>query len=69
MVKIAKKLNRIIITKNVRDIKKLGEKYCVDVVGVTETVSPGKLDKQIMAMLRKRKQKSMSGSFIKIVEK
>ncbi len=65
VMRIAKKHNRIIITKNVKDFRKLGEKHLVDIIGVTETMLPEKLDNLIMAHLRRRK-KQMGGRFTKI---
>ncbi len=62
----AKKHNRIVVTKNIKDFRKLGKTYCVDIIGVTETTQPEKLDNLIMAKLRKKKQKRMSGLFTKI---
>ncbi|MBU0570124.1 DUF5615 family PIN-like protein [Patescibacteria group bacterium] len=66
VIKVAKKQNRIVITKNIKDFRELGRAYCVDIIGVTETTSPEKLDNQIMAKLRRKKQKRMSGQFAKI---
>lgn len=62
----AKKLDRIIITKNIKHFRKLVEKYKVDVFGVSETLAPEKLDKQIMAILRKRSSRKMKGRFVKV---
>ena len=66
VVKLAKKTDRIVLTKNIRDFRKLGKKYKVDIFGVSETLPPEKLDKQIMAVLRKRKFRKMNGRFTKI---
>ena len=66
VIKIANKLNRIVITKNIKDFRMLGEKYKVDIFGVTETIPFERLDKRISAILRRRKYQKMSGRFTKI---
>ncbi len=66
VVKLAKKLGRIVITKNIKHLRELGEKHSVDILGISETIPPEKMDKQIMAILRKRKYIKLKGRFTKI---
>ena len=66
IVKLAKKLNRIVVTKNIKDFKKLGKKHKVDIFGVSGYLPPEKLDRKIMAVLRKRRYRKIKGGFTKI---
>src|SRR3989344_7024080 len=55
LIRIAKKLDKIILTKNIKHLRDLGTKHKVDIIGATETLTPEKLDKKIVATLRRRK--------------
>lgn len=66
LVILAKKENRTVVTKNIKHLQKLGVKHKVDVIGLTETALPQRIDSKIMAILRKKRQAKMSGSFTKI---
>jgi len=68
IVALAKSEGRIIVTKNIRHFGILCRQMNVDMVGVTETVLPEKLDRSIMAYLRKRQQRDMSGTVTRIVQ-
>lgn len=66
VVRLAKRLDMIVVTKNVKHLRDLGKKHKVDILGVTETLAPEKMDKKIMAFLRKRGFVKMKGRFTKI---
>lgn len=38
----------------------------VDLIGISETIPPGELDLSLLAVLRRRQQVKMSGTFYKI---
>jgi len=63
---IAKRQNRIVVTKNVRDFQGLCTEKGVDMVGVTEALLPEELDKKIMAYLRRRTAGRMTGTYHRI---
>ncbi len=66
LVNLASKLTSIIITKNIKHFKNRCAEKNIDMIGVAEDMLPEELDRSIMAILRKRKQKSMTGQFTKI---
>lgn len=66
ILKIASKDQRILLTKNIRDFKYKGKLYGVDVIGVTENIPPGELDKTLMVKLKRWGKSKMSGRFTKI---
>lgn len=68
MVRYAKEQERIVLTKNIKHLKELGMKYKVDIIGVTEILPPERMDNKIMAVLRRRKFKNMTGRFTKITK-
>jgi len=69
IVAIAKKQNRIIITKNTKHFRDCCQKKKVDLIGVTEIAILEKFDKEIMAYLRRKKQRKMTGTFKKVTFK
>lgn len=66
VLKLAVKDDRILVTKNIKHFRPMGEKFNVDVIGVAETIPPEELDKAIMAKLKKWARVSMSGRFTSI---
>jgi regulator of PEP synthase PpsR (kinase-PPPase family) len=66
VIDIAKKQNRVIITKNTKDFKRLCAKNRIDLITVTEVSSIEEVDNQIMAYLRKKRGR---GVFKQIVSK
>ncbi len=68
VLKLAAKDDRILVTKNIKHFRPLGEKFGVDVIGVMETIPPEELDKSIMAKLRRWGKTKMSGRFTTIVK-
>ena len=64
---IAKRQNRIVVTKNVRDFQGLCTEKGIDMVGVTEALLPEELDKKIMAYLRRRTAGHMTGTYYRII--
>ena len=68
LLELARKDNRIVITKNIKDFQFQCQPYRVDVIGVTETIPPEELDKSIMAKLRSWGKPKMSGRFTKIIK-
>lgn len=67
LLKLARKDNRIVITKNIKDFQFQCQQYQVDIVGVTETIPPEELDKSLMAKLHSWGRSNMSGRFTKII--
>lgn len=68
VLKLAVKDDRILVTKNIKHFRPMGEKFNVDVIGVTETIPPEELDKSVMAKLRRWGKTRMSGRFTTIVK-
>src|SRR3989344_2605314 len=54
LIRLAKELDRIIVTKNIKHLQELGTKHEVDIIGASEILPPEELDKKIMAILRRR---------------
>lgn len=68
-IKLAKREERIIVTRNISHFRDLGRKQEVDIIGVTETIYSEELDISFMVLLRRREQQNMSGSFDKLIRK
>jgi predicted nuclease of predicted toxin-antitoxin system len=66
LIRLASRTGRIVITKNIKHLKELGLKYQVDIIGVTEILPPERMDNKIVAILRRRTYKNMTGRFIKV---
>src|SRR3990172_7907996 len=66
LIKLAKELGRIVVTKNIKHLQGMGSKHKVDIIGVSELLAPEKLDNNIMTILRRRKFIKMAGRFTKI---
>lgn len=67
IIQLAKEENRIIITENIRHFEESCKLYGVDMIGVTASMLPEILDKQINAKLNHRKTEKMEGKTEKIV--
>lgn len=68
VVRLAKRQNRIIITKNTKHFETLCREEKVDVLGVSEVASPEELDGSIMAHLRRKTSRVMTGLCKKITK-
>ncbi len=68
LLELARKDNRIVLTKNIKDFQFQCQQYQVDVIGVTETIPPEELDKSLMAKLRSWGKSKMSVRFTKIIK-
>jgi len=66
LIKLASKTGRIVITKNIKHLKELGLRYQVDIIGVTEILPPERMDSKIVAILKRRTSKNMTGRFTKV---
>ena len=69
VISIAKRQQRIIITKNIKHFYERCRIRKVDVLGISEIVTPEELDKKIMANLKKRRIKKMTGKLVSITQK
>ncbi len=67
VVRLAKKEKRIIVTENIKDYADLCKLNGIDLIGVTASMSPEILDRQILAKLNKRKSGKMCGEMVKII--
>ena len=68
ILKLARRDNRILVTKNIKHFQSHCQEYKVDVMGVTETILPEQLDKSIVAILHRWGKSKMTGRFTKIVK-
>lgn len=61
---IAVKNERIIITYNINDFKKLARKSLnTGVIGISQGISPDQLDKKLNALLSRKNPKSLYGEY------
>ena len=67
IVAIARRQQRIILTKNIKHFRELCHQENVDLIGVSDVTGPEKLDKIIMARLKRRRARKMTGKFTKVV--
>lgn len=63
LIEIAKKSDRILLTKNVKHFMSLCNAKKVDLIGVEELVAYEEIDNKVAAYLSKRKSRKMSGGF------
>lgn len=69
VVAIAKKENRIVISKNFRHFRKICNENKVDLISIAENMPAELIDKQINAYLRKRMIHVMTGKEEKVTPK
>ena len=68
LLKLARRDNRIVITKNIKHFQVNCRQHQVDVIGITEIIPPEELDKSLLAILRRWGKTKMIGRFTKIVK-
>ena len=67
IVKLAKKENRIIITKNIKDFHKLNQGEQVDLIGISDNKPLEHIDLAIVAYLNRRRTHKMTGCYKRII--
>jgi hypothetical protein len=68
LIELAKKLDRIILTKNVKHFMDLCSDKKVDLIGVEELVGFEEIDNKVVAYLNKRKNRKMMGIYKNITQ-
>jgi hypothetical protein len=66
VIELAKRAQRIIVTKNIKHFLPLAKEQKIDIIGVTETIPPEVLDISLLAKLNRWPTTGMKGRFISI---